>query len=498
MRTSIFLLLLVSCFGDETGIDHTVLTGTITIPPVTADDGRTNNDLATAQPLGPDESVSLTYRSVVVSGTVNDWTPGLGGTYGDPDHYAFSPAADGTMAFTLSFTTAQVADGDTGATVDADVFDVQLIDPSAIVECADGGGDTADTGADTGAPCVANDGVLWSSSSAGSGGVFSFAPELTAGTTYVLLVAGASTDDAEEQLAYTLLVGGSTPGDSTVLVGAYAGSDPLVGEDPLGGTTATGWVYDAATYTWSGTWQVMWIRKVTPAPPDEDTGDVYEPSPTVEEGAERAYIRAGTLNSLNAGPAAGALYTTTSIEVAVTGTTAEVADGLVLDGVAPKVIGIQVAETLPDETVADVSLADTTLDPTTLVAQEIGMLSGLGYVDIITGSSTFDPTFEGWGAGNDSDAFAFTVPESMYVRMKASWPDSTADIDLGIFYEDADYGYIDLFGSFGESYCMTGDDPEICTSVVTLEPEISYWVIPLAYAGTDEQAYTIELEWISP
>ncbi len=499
------LALLPACLPDEKGIDRTVLTGTITIPPLLIEDVRTNSVFSAAQPLGG-ESKSLTWRSVVVNGRVSEWVPDpeTDAIYGDADYYAFAPVADGTFTFDLSFVTTPAPPADTGAdtapadtapadtgdtgdtaapapvsTIDADVIVVELIDPATY--------DPA-TGA----------GVLLTTTTDGSGGAFSFSYDVTAGTNYVLLLAGSVTDAPAEDVAYTLVVNGSAPTDSTILVGAYLGADPQIAEDPAGGTTAMGWVYDAATYTWNASYKIMWLRTVTAPGPDEDTGDEFEPTSTVEEGPSTVYLRAGSLTSLNASPAAGALYTTASVEASATGETTEVTTPLVLDGVFPKVVGQQVSETLPDVTVAELDLADYSLVEETLVAQELGMLSGLGYVDIVSGSSVLDPAYSGWNGTNDSDAFAFTVPESMYVRMVAGWTDAAADIDFGIWYADPEYGIIDLFSSFGDSYCLTGANPEVCESVVTLEPDVTYYLLALGYLGTDEQPYTVELEWVAP
>lgn len=477
MRTTLLALLIPACLPAETGIDHTVISGTITIPPATVNDGRTNDAVAAPQALGPDDTTQLTYRSVVISGTVAEWPSGFGNAEGDVDNFAFAPVADGTFTFTFTFATAPGSGTDTGAPPDADIFELQLVDPA-----------TYDAEAGTG--------VLTSVSTDGSGGDFSFTYDVAANTTYVLRVLPISTDATTEELPYTLVVSGSAPDDTTVLAGAYLGADPTVAENPVGGTNVTGWTYDAATATWTGAWKIMYLRQVV-AVPDTDTGDLFEPSPEVTEGPGTVYLRAGTLTTLNAGPAAGALYTTTSVEVKPTGAEMTLDEPLVLDGVAPKVIGVQVAEELPDVSLAEVDPATGVLDTTTLVAQDIGLLSGLGYVDIITGSTTFDPSYEGWNAGNDSDAYAFTVPESVRVRMKVTWPDDTADIDVGIFFDDPDYGFSDLMG-YSDPNCMTGADPEVCTSVITLEPEIPYYVVPLGYLGTDEQPYTVELEWMAP
>jgi hypothetical protein len=373
--------------------------------------------------------------------------------------------------------------GDTGsdtgaAPSDSDVLTVQVIDLATY----DG---TPDSG------------VVFEGSTDGTGGLFSADVELSAGGHYVVLVAGESSV-SEQPLDYTLVLSGSTPTDSTILVGAYLGSDPSVAENPAGGTNATGWTYDTDTYTWSASWKMMWIRTVA-ASEDTDTGDDFIPAATVKETPDTVYVRGGTLTTLDASPSAGALYATTSIEVHPSGDgETAVGDALVLDGVFPKVIGKQITETLPDTTNAVLSPADYTLDEATLNTQDVGMLSGLGYVDTFDGSIVFDPSASGWNGTNDSDAYAFTVPESMYVRMTAGWPDAQADIDFGIFYADPTYGIIDLFSSYGDSYCLTSSDPEACESVVTLDPDTTYYLVALGYVGTDEQAYHVELEWVAP
>jgi hypothetical protein len=202
MRTSMLLLLSFSaCVPAETGIDHTIVHGTLTIPPVTATEGRGNDDVASAQPLGPDGATGLTWRSVVVTGAIDAWPQGLADPDGDPDSFAFTPVADGTYTFGLSFSTATTTADTASGGSDADVLTLQIVDPAAYNE---------NTGA----------GVLWEGTTDGSGGAFTASYDVTGGATYVLRILPNATDAADEALPYTLLLSGSAPDDTTILVGA--------------------------------------------------------------------------------------------------------------------------------------------------------------------------------------------------------------------------------------------------------------------------------------
>lgn len=153
-------------------------------------------------------------------------------------------------------------------------------------------------------------------------------------------------------------------------------------------------------------------------------------------------------------------------------------------------------ETLPDTTVAELDDADYSLVPDSLVFQTLGTMTGLGFVNTVTGSIVFEPDVPGWNE-HDSDAYAFEVPVSAYVRMRASWDDPLADLDFGIFHDDGTQ-ILDLFLTYGESWCWSTANPEVCTTPVTLEPGETYYLVALGYLGTDEQAYSIALEWIAP
>lgn len=529
MRRNILVLLLaVACAKPETGIDHSVLTGTATIPPATVEGSeRLSTAAANAQPVGPEDSTALTYRPVLVTGATDSFRANRleGETVGDPDWYAFSPVADGTwdIHLVLDAAAGPRPPADTGP-ADTGPADTGPADTGADTGTDTGAGDTADTGGDTAdtgapgdtAPTYTDDIVLAvevydaatydpeadnfpvaSATTDGAGGDLVLSVPVTAGTDYLVVVGGAFGPD-DTEVAYTLILPGSTPPDGAVLVGAYAGTDPLVAEAPLGGSTVSGWTLDAATWTWSAGWTLRGIRSMNAPPVDENTEDTATPEydPTVTEGADVVYVRAGTLSSLNATPSAGSLYCTQAVAVEPTGGDVTVEEPVVLDAVAPKVIGVEAVEEQPDATVAELD-ADLILVEDTLAAQDLGMLSGLGYVDIVDGTIEFDPAVSGW-TGNDGDAFAFMVPETMYVKLTASWEDAAADVDFGIWGYYEGYGFIDWFSSFGDSYCLTGANPEVCETIVPFEPETTYYLVALGYLGTDDEPYHVELEWLAP
>jgi hypothetical protein len=156
--------------------------------------------------------------------------------------------------------------------------------------------------------------------------------------------------------------------------------------------------------------------------------------------------------------------------------------------------GKQVVES--DESYAELD-ADYALVTSTLEAQDVGMVAGPGFIDTFEGTIDFDPSASGW-YGNDADAYSFTVPAEMIVTLTGGWNDVAADMDFGIFGAYQDYGLIDWFSSFGDSYCLTGANPEICQTEVPLQPDVQYYLVVLGYLGTGTERYDVELEWTAP
>ena len=87
-------------------------------------------------------------------------------------------------------------------------------------------------------------------------------------------------------------------------------------------------------------------------------------------------------------------------------------------------------------------------------------------------------------------AKAATKGYSTPIKVKIS---TVTDIDFGVWGYYDGYGIIDL-----QDYaCQTGSDPEFCETFVPLEPDTTYYVLALAYAGDPgDEPYHIELEWV--
>jgi hypothetical protein len=559
------ILALLACQGPESGLDNSVIEGTLLIPPASVAEGETaiatNDDAASAFGVGPEGATSLTYRAVVLDGVTSTFTRSApGDEFGDADWYSFRPIADGS--FTVSFslpgglggpdtdadtttgttdtdttrdtgttdTTTTGVDTDTGATdtdtgstgtdtAGTDTGTTGTDTGSTGTDTGTTGTDTGTTGTDTGGttfvdaivytirvydmalydPADPSAGLVAEGSTDGAAGSWSATFDVAAGGEYAVVVGGVRNTTAQEEVPYELVFSGSAPGEGSVLVGAYAEGDPAVGSPPLGGAEAALWTYDAATLTWSGFYSIKYVRSVTSPP--ADTGDTgAPPEPVIDETIDTVYIMAGTLQSLNKTPSAGALYTSQSIEVAIPDERVILPDVLVLDAVFPKVIGRTITEELPDVTVAVVQ-SDYSVVAEDVVAQDVGMLSGLGYVDVVDGAVDMSGGASGWNGTNDSDAYAFTVPEEMYVSLVASWADAASDIDFGIWGNYDPYGVIDYFSSFSSTttnYCLTGANPETCTLEVPLEPGVTYYLVALGFQGNDVEPYHIELEWIAP
>lgn len=154
--------------------------------------------------------------------------------------------------------------------------------------------------------------------------------------------------------------------------------------------------------------------------------------------------------------------------------------------------GLAFEEAVPDLTSVTMTEWITFVD-NAVAAQDLGTLSGGGATDTVDGTLVLNGG-EGWD-GNDADAYLFTLKGTQDVRLHATWEHAEVDLDFGIFGDlDGDRIFGDWFTTFGETSCRTNAKPESCETPPPL-PAGEYYLLALAYLGSGEEPYHIELEW---
>jgi hypothetical protein len=359
--------------------------------------------------------------------------------------------------------------------------------------------------------------VLGGGFTQGSGGTFTISmDELTGGAAYAVQVS-AFANDNDEIGAYTLWLSGNSPALGQVLVGAYSPfeEDFLGRGDPLGGAAVDGWILDEETRTWTGSYRMRYLRSVV------KDGDESDANVTVVEGADEVWLVAGDFQSLNQGLPAGTLFNSAPVPVELGGANqgdedscldpveaeeGEVpdpfwnlitchlkADVVVMDSLAPKVIGWVLEDLEPN----DVSISDETYliaEAELENAQVAPAPSGLGFVDQIVGVYDLtDGESELWGA-NGTDVFAITPTEDIDVAITFSWADAATDLDLMVYGPlDGEFNYV--------AFAATVANPETATFSEWYLPHMTagetYYIAVLGYSGTvGPHDYMIELEWL--
>ncbi len=487
------LFSLLSCYPIETGIDSTSLTGTVTLPadPETFEESKDPDGLNSRDRLDKaDEIGDLGWRFKQVTGVMREW-PANPGDPTDEDFYTFEPIASGTFTITLALhgttdgppapdtgtdDTATDDTADTGepgpAYEESRVAALRLLDPSVELEA--------------GEVAVPLTEVLTEGGSA----VLSF--EAEAGKDYAFSVEGLQNLDGEPD-GYTVWLSGSSPDGAGIKMGAYLDASDYQARGALaGGSNVTGWLLEGTT--WTGSYTMTFFKTVESGEAENSYGETID-SHTVIEGAETVYLVGGTFKSLNEALPAGTLHNGTPVQVDLKPNKANEADPVVLDTIAPKVIGWTVDEVEPnnvgflDEGGLDLAnIAEST---------ELPIGSGLGFVDVINGVQTFSDVMAdgadstGSDENNDIDVYTLTVPESLDVVVTMSWP-TTANLD----------GYMaDSTGTIVAAGYAIGDvNPEfypVSAFDVTLEPGETYYLVVLPWEGdAGDHAYTIELEWV--
>jgi len=458
---SIAILLLAGLFSScgryETGIDRSIIRGTISLVPstYTEDEGSTAG-LNDTPDLGQDLGF-FGYRVFQVTGSCLDYSVDSfsGEPDGDIDWYLFSPQADGTSTISFDFP------DDDKLIYDVTVFDLGTLDddgnPTAV-----GGGSTLD-----------------------SAGAFSADVDLSANGSYVVRVAGLRNSNGVSS-DYTLTLWGYDPNGQQFLVGAYAEQDPFERTYPLGGTSVETFTWDEATMSWQGDYEALYVRSLSTT---YDTAD--NRTDAVDEAIPSVWMHAGNYSSLNAGILAGVSYASTAVEVTLStdDATTDEHDGvdIAVDSTQPIQIGWEFGETEPNDVELDQTnyllVGDMTAANTTPTA------SGLGYVDVMSGLLNYPTDSPEWAG--DNDVFALPADEALDAVVSLDWDDAGADIDLLIF---------DDTGAL-IAYAASADKPEVTklsdTGASTAAGGMIYFQI-LGWDGTaGDKAYTLQLEYSS-
>ncbi|MBN2801330.1 MAG: hypothetical protein JXX28_19470 [Deltaproteobacteria bacterium] len=450
--------LAASCVAPEGGIDDTRVRGTVTVPPAQAEEkGELNNDKvdgATAVEV-PE------FAHLVVTGKIKSWgyaeDTGLLTQDADKDWYKLVSPFDGPVGLRVALP---------GLPEGSQVW-LELVDLSQ-----------QDEETQVYAPIA---------SSLGGEADLSF--EAVKGTPYGLRVGGAV--GAGEQ-PYQLVLMGQDPSEAGLKVGAYlpgdgGAFDATARGNPVGGTTV-GPLTLQEDLSWTGSWELYLLRQVVTTQPEDEAAN---PVTTVDEALSEVYLLAGDFGRLDGSLKAGTWYSSASVSMSLTGAplTDEYTGAsylpaetpLVLDAFAPLVIGWEADEEEPNDVPVDSANFEVDVSDANL-AQDLGALSGPGFVDILRGSSPIETDAGGWV--HDVDAFRFTVPVAEEIFFTLEWSDDTMDLDLAL---------VDSSGEWLD-HGATSAKPEVnAWGGAVLEPGEDYFLVVLGYIGTPATDPTWEL-----
>ncbi len=496
-------LLLAGCIEPETGIDETVLSGTVQVVPgqPTSESDYVDDSSADGGADGLESPVDLgklSYRWERFLGEARPsetaTTPGGEVDVLDSDCLTFQPAADGPWqtwfqydadgttildgsdkrSFLLTFYDLDQVDGDTG-------------EPLVLVQLSTQGAPagTVDMGGDDPREVLVYDG------------------DVLGGGSYALCIEPEKPSD--EAWSYAVDLSGSPPDQAGILVGAWKPFDDFLDRgNPVGGSSTWNWTStvgdDGHTLTWTAEYQMMYLRSVEIT--NERPDGSYDVA--VTEGVDEVMIAAADWSVLNEGLPAGTLYSSKPVLVQVGGLQESEAEGpdaglgvvpihvatpVVVDSIAPLVVGWSVEEQEPN----DVAIIETAngydLDPKGLGnAQELPTASGVGYVDIIEGVSSYTIEYPAWG--DDNDTYALTADTAVGAIIKLDF-DPSLDLDLHINGPDGvwmAYSWYDVPESINTSEWG-----------IVFNPGETWYITVLPWDGpVGEYPYTITIEYIEP
>lgn len=477
MRSTLLIALALSaCVKPEEGIGDDRLRGTVRVGPTSGEEAANfaNRNFSGAEAIA-DVTFGYHLHSGVIDGYgVEGWRLSIGGrtptrTYSselssdaDQDWFSIVSPDDHEMAMTISWAG--------GATLRVGLYDLDDIQ---------GGG--------PGNP--ERPALLSEADFTGSG---SLSWSMEGGHNYGIRVAGVA---GSEDTTYEMVFPGVHPDEAGILAGAYlpaeGGGAPVASarSNPVAGSNVGPFELLAdVPYTYEASYEAYLVREVNTT---EDTGDGT--STTTNEFVTEVWTFAGDWTTLQPRLAAGTWFSSTPVQILLDGNPKrddeagvvyyEAAEPLVLDSIAPAVIGHEIDEVEPNDMPFDEGafVLDTS-DPAK--AFDIGSLSGDGYIDILNGHIDFFSADSGFV--HDIDAYKFTVPQHQTVYFVMDWEDPAADIDVVI--HDSAGDPLDWAASL--------EKPEMSGGYADMYPEETYYLVVLGYAGTEgaSMAYNVRIE----
>lgn len=516
--------ILLACVPSETGIDSTTLIGTAEIPPGALIEGQRDlkgsplDTILLGQDLG-----TLSWRYESVSGLIRQFHDTADeDNPADSDYLLFSPAASGTFTITFHYggtvpaaeplpDTAEPTDSDsssdsadssvdsgdsgadsgvdTGPAPDALLYDVFVYDLSQDVHIHDPDPEEEDAEPDTYESSIE---PLAGGSTQGANGTYTIEVELEAGGDYALGVLGMTNADGADN-TYTVTLSGSSPENAVLMIGAYADASDYMNKGELvAGAEIRDWVLDEETKTWVGSYEMVTFKTVESEEGQNAFGETVGLNSVNEGPPSTLYLVGGDFKNLNQGLPAGTLHNSASVEVAMKADAENTADAIVIDALAPKVIGWEFDEEEPNDfLVEEGEFVDGSMGGGTVLP----FGSGLGFVDVVRG--TMEVTAEGDGGTypeeTENDVFILTVEEELDVQFTTSWG-SEHNFDMTLYDGEEEF--------IGSGYQLADVNPEVMPLSlweVTLLPGETYYLVMQTWTGPIGSAdYTIELEWLSP
>jgi hypothetical protein len=475
----ISLLALASCIRMEPALDNSTIEGTIQLPPTQIEETRdnANGTLANAVVLAP-----LSYGVTQLLGKTTGY--GLNGDAfaptSDQDWFLINPPPSfrdqGCTLDPYVFET--IITGDTGASLPKSMettFTLAIEDPSATLRV-----EILDLDVIVGNGPSEGPIVFRSEDITGTGAIDLC---LMDGANYAIHIGGVTGTAASN---WTLSMAGLHPEDAGLKVGAWLNDDVLDRGFPVGGTDVQDFTGGAEEdgWTWTGTYDIFLIRSVT----TDKTGK--KEKTTYDEAISETWLFAGDWASLNLPLPAGTWYSSKPVHVVLDKTPKSnrlddnvvySAKPLVVDSFAPLVIGQEFTEVEPND--ADsVTYASWELDPADMAnANDLGVLSAPGEVDILRGTTPFESDTADWV--HDNDLFKFEVPETELLYFNLDWSLGDADLDAVIF--DASGEPID--------WMVTYDKPELGGGYAPFLPGEVYYLIIVPWIGPNGSTMDWEL-----